>query len=60
MKNEIKYYGEKDAIRHFETAKVVYKNDASNYLRHFCNKLLELRATIGTEDKNGTKNRKTN
>lgn len=52
MKNEMKYYAEKDAIYYFESAKVVYKNEASNYLRHFCNKILELRATIGTEDNN--------
>lgn len=52
MKNEMKYYAEKDAIYYFESAKTVYKNEASNYLRHFCNKILELRATIGTEDNN--------
>ena len=52
MKNEIKYYAEKDAIYYFESAKVVYKNEANDYLRHFCNKILELRTTIGTEDNN--------
>lgn len=46
----MKNYAEKDAISYFESAKVVYKNEASNYLRHFCNKILELRATIGTEE----------
>lgn len=48
----MKNYAEKDAISYFESAKVVYKNEASNYLRHFCNKILELRATIGKEDEN--------
>lgn len=48
----MKNYAEKDAISYFESAKVVYKNEASNYLLHFCNKILKLRATIGKEDEN--------
>lgn len=43
-KEFVKKEAEKDAIKLYENAKVVYKGQASEYAIHFYNKLSELRA----------------
>lgn len=45
-KEQIKTEAEKDAEKMFESIKVVYKEQTSEYTRHFYNRLAELRAEM--------------
>lgn len=45
-KEQIKEEAEKDAEKMFETIKIVYKEQTSEYARYFYNRLAELRAEM--------------
>ena len=45
-KEQIKAEAEKDAEKMFESIKVVYKEQTNEYVRHFYNRLAELRAEM--------------
>lgn len=45
-KEQIKAEAEKDAEKMFESIKVVYKEQTSEYVRHFYNRLAELSAEM--------------